>query len=752
MKTPARFSLATRLVLRGLLVPVLFAGAGQALGGESVADRLVEGNESFRAGAYDQASSAYEAALDLDPDSASILYNLGNVAFARGEWDEAEERYREARRNLRGEEGLERKILYNLGNTFFRRGMATAEESPERAIEILEQAADFYLDVIDRTREVWSRRGEPMPRDLDAAHNLEVVRLRIKELLDRMKEEEEEEEQQETPEDPVELLVAWIDSERPWLAGVEALESGGASPDLRARVIEPLADAQRENAGRADAVLEALDAMASQAAAAASPGPGGPGMAPGGPGAAPGAPGGGPAPELLDAARDAVGAARALQEQSAEQIAAGDTTSALLSGERSLDPLVNATTALEPLRGLERRALVALDAQERVLRGTLGLEADPSSDPAPVEARQAGNVERTGRLVQGAESLAELAEQAREQIAAQVDPATPGDADPRVRRAARTVEGLRRAGDEAGSARERQASATEQLTASRHAQAAADSTAAVEHLRAAHEALADLLKDWVQVLADAVRLQREVVAQASGAAVDPADFPEGVDPEQLAASALDAQTRNLATTQRVLDDLALEIQAAKMAQQLGAQPGGAGGAPGGGAPGPAVLPGAPPGPDLEEIDGLVREALDFELGARGRLEASDAESAIEPATRALEKLEEALEKAGADSDSGDRSQQGDDEQQEEPGEQGEDEQDPKDPSSEEDSPEDPQAEQPPDPDEGQGQPEAAPEQLTPREAMERLLEMLAAQEDRRQELEEQYRVRSRRRPPVEKDW
>ena len=50
---------------------------------------LNRGTAEEALGRWDEASADYEAVLRLQPDDASALYNLGNVAGSRGDWPRA---------------------------------------------------------------------------------------------------------------------------------------------------------------------------------------------------------------------------------------------------------------------------------------------------------------------------------------------------------------------------------------------------------------------------------------------------------------------------------------------------------------------------------------------------------------------------------------------------------------------------------------------------------------------------------------
>jgi len=93
---------------------------------------------------------------------------------------------------------LEAKALYNIGNCAFRQGQRQADSDLEKALEYFKESVGYYSAALEK---------EPgMP---DAAHNLEVARLLIKDLLDAIKKQQEQmKEQQEKLKAVVDSLVA----------------------------------------------------------------------------------------------------------------------------------------------------------------------------------------------------------------------------------------------------------------------------------------------------------------------------------------------------------------------------------------------------------------------------------------------------------------------------------------------------------------------------------------------------------------
>ena len=103
--------------------------------------RLFEENEVFRG---------------KHPDDARPFYNIGNLLHDRGEWDAAEQSYRDA--GPRADERLAGRIDYNLGNTRFKKGD-------------LQGAREAFLQAL---------RADP--ENEDAKFNLELTQRRLDEV------------------------------------------------------------------------------------------------------------------------------------------------------------------------------------------------------------------------------------------------------------------------------------------------------------------------------------------------------------------------------------------------------------------------------------------------------------------------------------------------------------------------------------------------------------------------------------------
>ena len=183
-------------ICRALLALVMLAVSTPVLA-DSAGRLIRRGNDSFDRGDLDGAAEYYELASVKIPESPIVEFNLGNVEYMRGDFAAARDRFEEAALKAR-DLSLEAQALYNIGNCAFRQGQRQADSDLEKALEFFKESVEYYSASLEKELE--------MP---DAAHNLEVARLVIKDLLDAIKKQQEQmKEQQEKLREVVDSLQA----------------------------------------------------------------------------------------------------------------------------------------------------------------------------------------------------------------------------------------------------------------------------------------------------------------------------------------------------------------------------------------------------------------------------------------------------------------------------------------------------------------------------------------------------------------
>ncbi len=142
-------------VAKGVLSALIVASLArpppaQALGPfEKNHPKVEEGNEAYRAGRYEEALKAFDAAKQELPTSAEVEFNRGNALNKLGRYDEAVQAYQRVQEAPKG--SLRQKDYYNLANTLAQMGKDKEAISAYRKSLLLD------------------------PKDNEARHNLEVL-------------------------------------------------------------------------------------------------------------------------------------------------------------------------------------------------------------------------------------------------------------------------------------------------------------------------------------------------------------------------------------------------------------------------------------------------------------------------------------------------------------------------------------------------------------------------------------------------
>lgn len=120
-----------------------------------------EAAQAYQTGDLPRAEQLLRGALAQDPENFRLKYNLGNVLYERGNFDEAERVYASA---LQGADDATRPVVrYNLGNAHFRQ--AEKKGDPKGYQQAI---ADYEAVLAAR------------PNDAEAADNLTLARERLK--------------------------------------------------------------------------------------------------------------------------------------------------------------------------------------------------------------------------------------------------------------------------------------------------------------------------------------------------------------------------------------------------------------------------------------------------------------------------------------------------------------------------------------------------------------------------------------------
>ncbi|SPD74207.1 exported hypothetical protein [uncultured Desulfobacterium sp.] len=152
---------------------------------ESTAGLVDKGNAAYLAGKYDEALSAYEEASVKDPESPYIYFNRGTTYYQKGDYAKAGEEFEKAAIKSKDIK-FEAKSKFNLGNCHFREAERQQDSDLNKALEECGKAIKFYQDAIGLD-----------PEFKEAAENIEVVRLVMKNILDQINKQKEAQKQQQ---------------------------------------------------------------------------------------------------------------------------------------------------------------------------------------------------------------------------------------------------------------------------------------------------------------------------------------------------------------------------------------------------------------------------------------------------------------------------------------------------------------------------------------------------------------------------
>ena len=176
-----------------------------------------EGNMAYLSGEYDQALTAYEEASVDAPESPYIYFNKGAALYMKGDYSSAIESFEKAA--LKSKDILlEAKSKFNLGNCLFREAERQMDSDLNKSLEACQKSIAYYQESLE------------LDPDLsEAAENIEVVRLVMKNILDEInKQKEAAKQQQEAMEQAAERLKDLIEKQEDALERNTKLEKEGA--------------------------------------------------------------------------------------------------------------------------------------------------------------------------------------------------------------------------------------------------------------------------------------------------------------------------------------------------------------------------------------------------------------------------------------------------------------------------------------------------------------------------------------------
>ena len=146
---------------------------------ENASDLVKKGNSSFRDGKYREAIEFYDRASVKEPESPIIFFNRGDALYRNGEFVKAAEHFMKTA-NRTKDLRLEARAWYNMGNSSMMLGKRQSDSDMKKALEHYRESVNRYQTALKKDSTLH-----------DAAVNMEIARILIKDLLDKIKKQQE---------------------------------------------------------------------------------------------------------------------------------------------------------------------------------------------------------------------------------------------------------------------------------------------------------------------------------------------------------------------------------------------------------------------------------------------------------------------------------------------------------------------------------------------------------------------------------
>ena len=168
---------AKRFSIPLVFVLALTASSAQA---QSAVELVRQGNSLYSNGQYSQAVDKYEQALVDSPDAVQPKFNKANSFYRLDDLEKAADLFKQV-----AAESKDMKLVamarYNLGNCFFKQGHKQRDSDMQKALDSYQASIGGWRQVLDME-----------PENKNAAHNIEVARLTIKDILDQLKNQQQQ--------------------------------------------------------------------------------------------------------------------------------------------------------------------------------------------------------------------------------------------------------------------------------------------------------------------------------------------------------------------------------------------------------------------------------------------------------------------------------------------------------------------------------------------------------------------------------
>jgi len=208
-----------QILVLGLLAAAAPADAAADAEGDTVYTLVEKGRQLFRAGKYKEAQEKFAEAEVKAPENRLVAYNRACAYHGAGDLDKAEEYYRKV--DVSTDVDLSTRTAFNLGTLQVHRARALLGKDPLQVpVETRKDILDCMENAVARFRTVLEAR----PGDRDARYNIEVVRLWVKDMLDRWRKADREKARKES--DLLRYLETLMLAQDGLREETEALEKG----------------------------------------------------------------------------------------------------------------------------------------------------------------------------------------------------------------------------------------------------------------------------------------------------------------------------------------------------------------------------------------------------------------------------------------------------------------------------------------------------------------------------------------------
>jgi tetratricopeptide (TPR) repeat protein len=145
---------------------------------------VLNGNKLYRQSDFTEAIEQYDQALLDQPQVMEPKFNKANCYYQLDDLAKAIDLYNEV-----AAESKDMKLVvgakYNLGNCYFQRGSKQTDSNLQKALEDLQSSIVYWRQALDIE-----------PENENAAKNIEVARLIIKDIIDQLNKQKEQQQQQ----------------------------------------------------------------------------------------------------------------------------------------------------------------------------------------------------------------------------------------------------------------------------------------------------------------------------------------------------------------------------------------------------------------------------------------------------------------------------------------------------------------------------------------------------------------------------